>query len=191
MATFFCRQGCHCREVQLYMQAWPRSWTGTPKNNPAGAKSGTRTQGLPSNALATRPLLCSSGVRKTLDAKSVFFRRACGVSHAHPAHVFVCMKERKNRSFLSCPSLCFKSRVSAKPPMWKLFHILIQIKLIFTRKVLHFTSFWKWEFLELGNSLFLLFYRLLDQVYPILFDWNNALFLLQYFAVEQERERTV
>ena len=27
------------------------------------------------------------------------------------------------------------------------------IELIYTRKVEHFPSFWKWEFLELGNSL--------------------------------------
>ena len=26
-------------------------------------------------------------------------------------------------------------------------------KLIFTTKVLHLASFWKWEFLELGNDL--------------------------------------
>ena len=131
------------------------------------------------------------GVRKTLDAKSVFFRRAW--REPRPSSACLCLHEWEEKigHFRVAPSLCFKSRVSAKPRMWKLFHILIQIKLIFTRKVLHFTSFWKWEFLELGNSLFLLFYRLLDQVYPILFDWNNALFLLQYFAVEQERERTV
>ena len=29
-----------------------------------------------------------------------------------------------------------------------------QIKIIFTRKVQHLASFWKWEFLELGNGLF-------------------------------------
>ena len=31
--------------------------------------------------------------------------------------------------------------------------ILIQIKLIFTKEVRHSASFWKWEFLELGNGL--------------------------------------
>ena len=30
----------------------------------------------------------------------------------------------------------------------------MQIKLIFTRKVVHFASFWKWGFLELGSGLF-------------------------------------
>ena len=35
----------------------------------------------------------------------------------------------------------------------KWFLILMHIKLIFTRKVLHLASFWKWEFLELRNGL--------------------------------------
>ena len=51
------------------------------------------------------------------------------------------------------PSLCSKTRLSAQPLMWKWFFILMQIKLIFTRKVAHFTSFWKWGFMELGNGL--------------------------------------
>ena len=38
--------------------------------------------------------------------------------------------------------------------MWKSFFILMQIKLIFTRKVVHLASFWKWRFLELGSGLF-------------------------------------
>ena len=29
----------------------------------------------------------------------------------------------------------------------------MQIKLIFTTKVFHIASFWKWEILELGNGL--------------------------------------
>ena len=33
--------------------------------------------------------------------------------------------------------------------------ILMQIKLILTAKVFHLASFWKWEFLELGNALWL------------------------------------
>ena len=53
------------------------------------------------------------------------------------------------------PSLCFKTRVGAQPLIWKSFFILIQIKLIFTRKVVHLASFWKWGFLELGTGLFL------------------------------------
>ena len=46
------------------------------------------------------------------------------------------------------PGLCFKTRV-----IWKSFFILMQIKLIFTRKVVHLASFWKWRVLELGSGL--------------------------------------
>ena len=44
------------------------------------------------------------------------------------------------------PGLCFKARVGAQPLIWKSFFILMQIKLIFTRKVVHLASFWKWGF---------------------------------------------
>ena len=44
---------------------------------------------------------------------------------------------------------------SVQPLIWKWFFILMQIKLIFTRKVLHLASFWKWGILELGRGLFL------------------------------------
>ena len=40
----------------------------------------------------------------------------------------------------------------------------MQIKLLFTRKVLHLPSFWKWEFLELGNSLFSWLYFSLNYI---------------------------
>ena len=49
--------------------------------------------------------------------------------------------------------LRFKTRVGAQPLIWKSFFILMQIKLIFTRKVVHLASFWKREFLELGSAL--------------------------------------
>ena len=39
------------------------------------------------------------------------------------------------------PGLCFKTRVCAKPLIWKSFFILVQIKLILTRKVVHLASF--------------------------------------------------
>ena len=53
------------------------------------------------------------------------------------------------------PGLCFKTRVGAQPLIWKsFFMILMQIKLIFSRQVVHLASFWKWGFLELGNGLF-------------------------------------
>ena len=52
------------------------------------------------------------------------------------------------------PGLCFKTRgVGAQPLIWKSFFILMQIKLIFTRKVVHLALFWKWGFLELGSGL--------------------------------------
>ena len=57
-------------------------------------------------------------------------------------------------------SLCFKARLSAKTLIWKWFFILMQIKLIFTRKVSQLASFWKRVFLELGNGL-------------LLFHWTN------------------
>ena len=60
-----------------------------------------------------------------------------------------------NRPFPSSPGLCFKMRVGAQPLIWKSFFILMQIKLIFTRKVVHLALFWKWGFLELGSSLFI------------------------------------
>ena len=50
-------------------------------------------------------------------------------------------------------NLTFKARLSAKPLIWKWFLIMMQIKLIFTTKVSHLASFWKWDFLELGNGL--------------------------------------
>ena len=58
----------------------------------------------------------------------------------------------QNRPFPVTPSLCFKARLRAKPLIWKGFFILMQKNL--TRKVLHLASFWKWDFLELGNVLF-------------------------------------
>ena len=51
----------------------------------------------------------------------------------------------------SAPSLNLKAMLSAKPLIWSWFLILMQIKLIFTRKGLHFASFCKREFLEVGN----------------------------------------
>jgi len=50
-------------------------------------------------------------------------------------------------------SLYFEARLSAKLLIWKWIFILMEIKLIFTRKVLHLALFWKWEFKELGNGL--------------------------------------
>ena len=52
------------------------------------------------------------------------------------------------------PGLCFKTWVGAQPLIWKSFFMLMQIKLIFTTKVVHLASFWKWGFLELRSGLF-------------------------------------
>ena len=49
--------------------------------------------------------------------------------------------------------LCIKTRLSAQSLIRKWFFIPMQIKLIFTRKVVHLTSFWNWGFLELGSGL--------------------------------------
>ena len=51
-------------------------------------------------------------------------------------------------------NLAFKARLSAKPLICKWFLIMMQIKLIFTTKVSYLASFWKWDFLELGNRLY-------------------------------------
>ena len=59
-----------------------------------------------------------------------------------------------NRPFLSSPGPLFPyTRLSVQPLIWKWFFILMQIKLIFTRKVVHFASFWKRGFSELGSGL--------------------------------------
>ena len=53
----------------------------------------------------------------------------------------------------SSPGLCIKTRLSAQPLIWKWFFILMQIKLIFTRKIVDLASYWKSGFLELGSGL--------------------------------------
>ena len=59
-------------------------------------------------------------------------------------------KWKGSRHFRVPPGLCIKMRLSAQPLIWKWCFILMQIKLIFTRKVCtwpHFESegFWNWE----------------------------------------------
>ena len=58
--------------------------------------------------------------------------------------------------FWVLPGLCVKNEVkySALDTEMVLIFILMQVKLIFTRKVVHLASFWKWGFLELGGGLF-------------------------------------
>ena len=65
--------------------------------------------------------------------------------------VFHSLRARRIGHFRVPPGLCIKT--SAQPLMWKWLFILMQIKLILTRKVLHLASFWKWGFLELGSGL--------------------------------------
>ena len=59
----------------------------------------------------------------------------------------------QSRHFRVTSSLCFKARLSAEPLIWTRFFILMQAKLIFTTKVWHLASLWKWEVFELDNSL--------------------------------------
>ena len=49
--------------------------------------------------------------------------------------------------------LCIKTRLSAQPFIWKWIFILMQIKLIYTRKIVHMASFWKRGLLQLGSGL--------------------------------------
>ena len=53
----------------------------------------------------------------------------------------------------SHPVWC-EHNLSAQPIIRKWVFILMQIKLVFTRNFLHLASFWKWEFLECGNGLY-------------------------------------
>ena len=71
-------------------------------------------------------------------------------------------------NFRVSPGLCIKTRLSAQPLIWKWFFILMQIKLIFTRKVVHLASFWKWGFLELGSGLLLYRY---SSAFLLIMDW--------------------
>ena len=50
------------------------------------------------------------------------------------------------------PGQASVSKRRARGETW--FFIFVQVKLISPRKVLHLDSFWKWEFLELENGLF-------------------------------------
>ena len=59
----------------------------------------------------------------------------------------------KNRLFPSCPKHLFQSEAECDAIALKFFVTLMQIKLIFTRRVLHLASFWKWEVWRFGNNL--------------------------------------
>ena len=58
-----------------------------------------------------------------------------------------------NRPFQSCPKPLFQSQAKCEVTDIKMiFFILMHIKPIFTRQVLHLASLWKQEFLELRNG---------------------------------------
>ena len=69
----------------------------------------------------------------------------------------MCMCRNLNKHFQAIPSLCFKVRLSEKPLIWKRFFILMSIKLVLTRKVLHLAMFGKCKVAEIGNGPFYLF----------------------------------
>ena len=89
-----------------------------------------------------------------------------GLEHQHAGHRFIVLEHQYGRCdvmwkrcighFRVTPSLCFKTRLSAKPLIWTCFFILLQVKFIYSRKVLHFDSFRKWELLELRNEQLLM-----------------------------------
>ena len=56
--------------------------------------------------------------------------------------------------FRVLPDLWIKTRLRTQPLILKWFFILIQLKLIFTRKIVHVASFWKWRYLGDGSGLF-------------------------------------
>ena len=55
--------------------------------------------------------------------------------------------------FPSSPGPLYQNEVKCSAFDMETIFILKQIKLIFTRKVAHLASFWKWGFLELGSGL--------------------------------------
>ena len=55
----------------------------------------------------------------------------------------------REANFWVAPRLFLKTRVSPNSLIRKLFFRFVQIKLIFTWKLLHLASFWKWEFWHL------------------------------------------
>ena len=85
------------------------------------------------------------------------------------------------------PGLCIKTRLCAPPSMRKWLFILMQIKLIFTRKVVYLASFWKWGFLELGSGLFpkriYVLFPLQASIFPL------SLALARFFLFEKRLGR--
>ena len=68
-------------------------------------------------------------------------KKVVGLILAQPRYFTSRHKFLHTRPSPSSPGLCFKTRVGAQPLIWKSFFILMQIKLIFTRKVVHLATF--------------------------------------------------
>ena len=60
----------------------------------------------------------------------------------------------QNRPFPSSPGPLYQNEVKCSAFDMEMIFILMQVKLIFTRKVVHLASFWKWGFLEHGSGQF-------------------------------------
>ena len=60
--------------------------------------------------------------------------------------------KRMNRPFSSCLKLLFQTEAKCEAIDMKVIFSLMQIKFIFTRKVLYIASFLKWEFFNLRNT---------------------------------------
>ena len=58
------------------------------------------------------------------------------------------------RPFPSSPGPLYQNEVKCSAFDIEMIFILMQMKLIFTGKVVYLASFWKWEFMELRSGLF-------------------------------------
>ena len=91
--------------------------------------------------------------------------------------------------------LCIKTRLNAQPLIWKWFFILMQIKLIITRKVVHLASFESEGFwiskvaycfnLRLDSFLMLSRFKLNISAYQVLKNWllQVCRFLTTFFSI--------
>ena len=70
-------------------------------------------------------------------------------------NVLTFSRKTYNRPFPSSPGPLYGNEVKCSAFHMEMIFILMQIKLIFTRTVVHVASFWKWGFLELKSGLLL------------------------------------
>ena len=61
--------------------------------------------------------------------------------------------KEKNKPFPSSPEPLYQNEVKCSAFDMEMIFIFMQIKLIFSRKVVHLASLWKWGFWELGSGL--------------------------------------